>query len=141
MLSPPLSDGTLPAPSPSVVEGSANTFGDQQLSVDVIADELMWQSCKKSSVVAYGASEEEPEVKNMNEDKSKKDAEFTVWYVLHLPPCPCTYEICHCKPDHATIPFQLSLFRSDGTLLPSLSVAGTRSTARPLWTTIGPWEL
>ena len=38
-----------------------------------------WEACKKSSVVAYGASEEEPEVKNMNEDKSKADAEYTVW--------------------------------------------------------------
>ena len=34
------------------VEGSANTFGDAQLSVDVIADELMWETCKKSKVVA-----------------------------------------------------------------------------------------
>merc|ERR1719324_2299759 len=28
------------------VEGSSNTFGDQQLSVDVIADEIMWNKCK-----------------------------------------------------------------------------------------------
>ena len=44
------------------VEGSANTFGDAQLSVDVIADEIMWEVCKSSKTVAYGASEEEPEV-------------------------------------------------------------------------------
>ena len=37
-----------------------------------------WEACKKSSVVSYGASEEEPEVKNMNMDKSKPDAEYTV---------------------------------------------------------------
>ena len=55
------------------VEGSANTFGDAQLSVDVIADELMWETCKKSKVVAYGASEEEPEIKACN-----PDGEFTV---------------------------------------------------------------
>ena len=55
------------------VEGSANTFGDAQLSVDVIADELMWETCKKSKVVAYGASEEEPEIKKCN-----PDGEFTV---------------------------------------------------------------
>jgi sedoheptulose-bisphosphatase len=60
------------------VEGSSNTFGDAQLSVDVIADELMWEACKKSSVVAYGASEEEPEVKDMNKDKKKDKAEYTV---------------------------------------------------------------
>lgn len=55
------------------VEGSSNTFGDAQLSVDVIADEIMWQACKSSAVVAYGASEEEPEVKACN-----PEGEYTV---------------------------------------------------------------
>jgi sedoheptulose-bisphosphatase len=55
------------------VEGSSNTFGDAQLSVDVIADELLWNKCKNSEVIQYGASEEEPEVKLCNED-----GEFTV---------------------------------------------------------------
>merc|ERR1712151_604707 len=55
------------------VEGSSNTFGDQQLSVDVIADELMWNACKRSKTVKFGASEEEPEVKPMN-----PEGEFTV---------------------------------------------------------------
>merc|ERR1712174_75496 len=55
------------------VEGSSNTFGDQQLSVDVIADEIMWNACKSSKTVKYGASEEEPEVKMTN-----PDGEFTV---------------------------------------------------------------
>jgi len=44
------------------VEGSSNTFGDSQLSVDVVADEIMWAACKNSKTVKYGASEEEPEV-------------------------------------------------------------------------------
>ena len=48
------------------VEGSANTFGDAQLSVDVIADEIMWEVAKGSEVVAYGASEEEPEIVKCN---------------------------------------------------------------------------
>ena len=48
------------------VEGSANTFGDAQLSVDVIADQIMWDAVKSSAVVAFGASEEEPEVKPCN---------------------------------------------------------------------------
>merc|ERR1719183_897770 len=48
------------------VEGSSNTFGDAQLSVDVIADEIMWNKCRESSTVAFGASEEEPEVKPCN---------------------------------------------------------------------------
>jgi len=55
------------------VEGSANTFGDAQLSVDVIADELMWDACRNSAVVAFGASEEEPVV-----EKCNPNGEFTV---------------------------------------------------------------
>merc|ERR1712187_915480 len=55
------------------VEGSSNTFGDQQLSVDVIADEIMWNACKASKTVKYGASEEEPEVKLTN-----PEGKFTV---------------------------------------------------------------
>mmetsp|Transcript_10812 Transcript_10812/g.35818 ORF Transcript_10812/g.35818 Transcript_10812/m.35818 type:complete len:369 (+) Transcript_10812:162-1268(+) len=50
------------------VEGSSNTFGDVQLTVDVIADELMWQTCRDSAVVYQGASEEEPEIKECNPD-------------------------------------------------------------------------
>jgi len=57
------------------VEGSSNTFGDAQLSVDVIADELMWAACKKSDVVREGASEEDPEVRNTDEQGK---GEFTV---------------------------------------------------------------
>jgi len=57
------------------VEGSENTFGDAQLSVDVIADELMWDACKDSSVIREGASEEDPEVRSTDE---AGDGEFTV---------------------------------------------------------------
>lgn len=45
------------------VAGSANTFGDAQLGVDVIADELMWEACKNSELVMEASSEEEPVVK------------------------------------------------------------------------------
>merc|ERR1719277_933783 len=48
------------------VEGSQNTFGDEQLSVDVIADEIMWSKAKTSKLIAFGASEEVPEVKQCN---------------------------------------------------------------------------
>lgn len=51
------------------VEGSANTFGDVQLTVDVIADELCWQMCKDSKVIKVGASEEEPELRETGEGK------------------------------------------------------------------------
>jgi sedoheptulose-bisphosphatase len=83
------------------VEGSTNDFGDSQLSVDVsetkllasgcnvtirsnvlplfinqiISDQLLWEACRKSSVIREGASEEEPEVRNMDEDGT---GEFTV---------------------------------------------------------------
>merc|ERR1719272_666619 len=57
------------------VEGSENTFGDAQLSVDVIADNLMWDACKDSAVIREGASEEDPEVRNTDE---QGDGEYTV---------------------------------------------------------------
>lgn len=57
------------------VEGSENTFGDAQLSVDVIADQIMWDACKNSPVIREGASEEDPEVRNTDE---QGDGEFTV---------------------------------------------------------------
>lgn len=57
------------------VEGSANTFGDAQLSVDVIADNLMWDACKDSPVIREGASEEDPEVRDTDTDGN---GEFTV---------------------------------------------------------------
>lgn len=57
------------------VEGSANTFGDAQLSVDVIADNLMWEACKNSPVIREGASEEDPEVRDTDE---QGDGEYTV---------------------------------------------------------------
>jgi len=57
------------------VEGTENDFGDSQLSVDVIADELLWDACKASSVIREGASEEDPEVRNTDEGK---EGEFTV---------------------------------------------------------------
>ena len=48
------------------VEGSENTFGDAQLSVDVIADDIMWEVARSSEVIGYGASEEEPVVEKCN---------------------------------------------------------------------------
>eukprot|EP00543_Licmophora_paradoxa_P005556 CAMPEP_0202444178 /NCGR_PEP_ID=MMETSP1360-20130828/3322_1 /ASSEMBLY_ACC=CAM_ASM_000848 /TAXON_ID=515479 /ORGANISM="Licmophora paradoxa, Strain CCMP2313" /LENGTH=369 /DNA_ID=CAMNT_0049060109 /DNA_START=91 /DNA_END=1200 /DNA_ORIENTATION=+ len=57
------------------VEGSSNTFGDAQLSVDVIADNLLWDAVKKSPVVREGASEEDPIVRDVDEGG---EGEFTV---------------------------------------------------------------
>lgn len=57
------------------IEGSSNTFGDSQLSVDVIADNLLWEAVKMSSVCREGASEEDPIVRNVDEGG---EGEFTV---------------------------------------------------------------
>ncbi len=57
------------------VEGSTNDFGDSQLSVDVIADRMIWDAVKKSSVIREGASEEDPVVRNVDEGS---EGEFTV---------------------------------------------------------------
>jgi sedoheptulose-bisphosphatase len=39
-----------------------------QLGVDVLADELMWDVCKTEPLIKEGASEEEPEVREMHAD-------------------------------------------------------------------------
>jgi len=57
------------------VEGTENEFGDSQLSVDVLADELMWDACKTSTVIREGASEEDPLVRDTDEGG---EGEFTV---------------------------------------------------------------
>ena len=41
-------------------------FGDVQLSVDVLADNLMWDVCRTEPLIKEGASEEEPEVREMH---------------------------------------------------------------------------
>lgn len=57
------------------VEGSTNDFGDSQLSVDVIADKMIWDAVKKSTVIREGSSEEDPIVRNVDESG---EGEFTV---------------------------------------------------------------
>jgi len=57
----------------TVADAQNSVFGDVQLGVDVIADDLMWEACKSSKVVREGASEEEPVMVETN-----KDGRFTV---------------------------------------------------------------
>jgi len=57
------------------VEDTSNEFGDTQLSVDMVADALIWEAVKKSSVVREGASEEDPIVRDVDEGG---EGEFTV---------------------------------------------------------------
>jgi len=52
----------------TVAENQASVFGDVQLGVDVLADDLMWELCKTDPLIKNGASEEEPEVREMHED-------------------------------------------------------------------------
>jgi len=46
---------------------------EQQLSVDLVADEILWNLAENSKVIAFGASEEEPQVLGCN-----PDGEYTV---------------------------------------------------------------
>merc|ERR1719333_1551347 len=52
----------------TVAEKQASVFGDVQLGVDVLADALMWYICKTEPLIQAGASEEEPEVREMHKD-------------------------------------------------------------------------
>lgn len=52
----------------TVAEKQESVFGDVQLGVDVLADELMWDICKSDPLIKEGASEEEPEVREMHAD-------------------------------------------------------------------------
>merc|ERR1711924_325525 len=52
----------------TVAENQASVFGDVQLGVDVLADDLMWDICKTDPLIQNGASEEEPEVRTMHAD-------------------------------------------------------------------------
>jgi len=44
------------------VNDASNAFGDTQLTVDVIADDLLWDLAKSSKNVCEASSEEEPEI-------------------------------------------------------------------------------
>jgi sedoheptulose-bisphosphatase len=50
----------------TVAEEQNSAFGDVQLGVDVLADNLMWDICKTTDLIKEGASEEEPEVREMH---------------------------------------------------------------------------
>ena len=52
----------------TVAEKQESVFGDVQLGVDVLADELMWDICRTDPLIKEGASEEEPEVREMHAD-------------------------------------------------------------------------
>lgn len=43
-----------------------SVFGDVQLGVDVLADDLMWDVCTREPLIKAGASEEEPEVREVH---------------------------------------------------------------------------
>jgi len=48
------------------VNDASNAFGDRQLTVDVIADDLLWDLAKSSKLVCEASSEEEPEIVKTN---------------------------------------------------------------------------
>ena len=49
-------------------EEQRSVFGDVQLGVDVLADELLWEVCRTEGLVKTGSSEEEPDVREMHAD-------------------------------------------------------------------------
>jgi sedoheptulose-bisphosphatase len=51
------------------VNDSSNAFGDTQLTVDVIADNLLWELAKSSNLVCEASSEEEPEIVKTSGDQ------------------------------------------------------------------------
>lgn len=50
------------------VNDASNTFGDVQLGVDVIADDLLWDLARTSPLVWDASSEEEPVIEKCNPD-------------------------------------------------------------------------
>jgi len=52
----------------TVADEQSSVFGDVQLGVDVLADQLMWDECAKQPLIKEGASEEAPEVREMHKD-------------------------------------------------------------------------
>jgi len=57
--------------------GSSNVYGDQQLSVDILSDAAIFTGLEESGVVAFAASEEEPEGK---EFVAPSDESFSVYF-------------------------------------------------------------
>ena len=75
----------------TVAEKQASVFGDVQLGVDVLADDLMWDICKTDPLIKNGASEEEPEVREMH-----ADGKFCICCESPArPPGPATARLCH----------------------------------------------
>jgi len=52
----------------TVADEQSSVFGDVQLGVDVVADNLMWDVCKTTPLIKDGASEEAPEVRETHAD-------------------------------------------------------------------------
>merc|ERR1719453_396382 len=52
----------------TVADSQNSVFGDVQLGVDVIADNLLWDLAKSSKFVHEASSEEEPEIVKCSED-------------------------------------------------------------------------
>ena len=50
----------------TVADKQASVFGDVQLGVDMLADQLLWDTCRNEPLIKTAASEEEPEVREMH---------------------------------------------------------------------------
>ena len=52
-----------------------NTFGDEQLAVDLLADKLLFEALKYSGAVKYACSEEVPEPVDLQVRRGKEEEE------------------------------------------------------------------
>ena len=71
--------GVILATTPVHHVGTANAFGDAQLSVDVKSDQRIFDVLKQSRIVSHAASEEEPEIRELMTPMSET-AQFTVCF-------------------------------------------------------------
>lgn len=58
--------------------GSANSFGDDQLNVDVLAENIIRAALIKAPSIATASSEEDPVEKSVQKEKAKSGQQYTV---------------------------------------------------------------
>ncbi len=108
----------------TVADAQNSVFGDVQLGVDVIADDLMWDMAKGSKLVREASSEEEPVMVETNKDgrfticwdpldgSSIVDNNWAVGTIVGVPPPPASSRQLGSRgaAAHAPIPTNLHLY-------------------------------
>lgn len=60
--------------------GSSNVYGDEQLSVDLLADDEIFSNLKNSRLVSFAASEEQPNGKSFDHPPGHEPPPFSVYF-------------------------------------------------------------